>query len=145
MSKYTHLIIYADGASRGNPGLAAVGIHIVDETLQTIADLGYALGIATNNVAEYQAVLHAVQWLLAQKELLAEDISISFRMDSLLVVSQLSGQWNIKSATLLQLAEEVQASLNQLPGIYTFEYIPREYNMDADRLANDALDKLSPQ
>jgi len=58
---YTHLTIYTDGASRGNPGLAASGIHIVDDTTsETVVDLGFALGIATNNVAEYQAVLHAV-------------------------------------------------------------------------------------
>ncbi len=92
MGNYTRLTIYTDGASRGNPGLAASGIHIVDETTsETVVDLGFALGIATNNVAEYQAVLHAVEWLFAHKELLADDIHISFRMDSSLVVSQLSG------------------------------------------------------
>jgi len=82
MSKYTRLTIYTDGSSRGNPGPAAAGIHIVDGTTsQTVAELRLALGIVTNNVAEYQAILHAVQWLLAQKELLADDIHISFRMD----------------------------------------------------------------
>lgn len=87
MSKYTRLTVYTDGASRGNPGPAAVGIHIVDDTLETVADFGLALGIMTNNVAEYQAILHAVQWLLAHKKLLTDDIHISFRMDSRLVVN----------------------------------------------------------
>ncbi len=141
MGNYTRLTIYTDGASRGNPGLAASGIHIVDETTsETVVDLGFALGIATNNVAEYQAVLHAVEWLLAHKELLADDIHISFRLDSSLVVSQLIGLWNIKDPKLQQLAGEVREHLHQLPGTHTFEYIPREENTYADRLANDTLD-----
>src|SRR6266851_1243750 len=114
MSNYTRLTIYTDGASRGNPGLAASGIHMVDETTsETVVDLGFALGIATNNVAEYQAVLHAVAWLLAHKELLADDIHISFRLDSSLVVSQLSGLWKINNPKLQQLAGKVKAHLRQ--------------------------------
>ncbi len=141
MGNYTHLTIYTDGASRGNPGLAASGIHIVDDTTsETVVDLGVALGIATNNVAEYQAVLYAVEWLLAHRELLADDIHISFRLDSSLVVSQLSGSWKIKDPKLQQLAGEVSEHLHQLPGTHTFEYIPREANKYADRLANDTLD-----
>ncbi len=90
MSIYTFLTIYTDGASRGNPGPAALGVHIVDDmTKETVVGLGFALGIATNNVAEYQLVLHAVEWLLAHKELLADDIHLNFRMDSQLVASQL--------------------------------------------------------
>src|SRR6266704_2497336 len=113
---YTHLTIYTDGASRGNPGLAASGIHIVDETTsETVVDLGFALGIATNNVAEYQAVLHAVEWLFMHKELLADDIHISFRLDSNLVVSQMSGSMKIKAPKMQQLAGKVKAHLRQLP------------------------------
>ena len=142
MGNYTRLTIYTDGASRGNPGLAASGIHMVDETTsETVVDLGVALGIATNNVAEYQAVLHAVAWLCAHKELLADAIHISFRMDSILVVSQLSGSWKINNPKLQQLAGEVKVHLRQLPGTHTFEHIPREENTYADRVANDTLDK----
>jgi ribonuclease HI len=98
MGTYTRLTVYTDGASRGNPGPAAAGIHIVDDmTSEAVVDLGVTLGIATNNVAEYQAVLQAVAWLLEHKELLADDIHISFRLDSSLVVSQLSGLWEIKA------------------------------------------------
>ncbi len=141
MGNYTRLTIYTDGASRGNPGLAASGIHIIDDTTsETVVDLGFALGIATNNVAEYQAVLHAVEWLLTHKELLADDIHISFRMDSSLVVSQLSGSWKIKDPNLQQFAGKVKAHLRQLPGTRTFDHIPREENTYADRLANDMLD-----
>src|SRR6266699_6920311 len=121
MGSYTHLTIYTDGASRGNPGLAASGIHMVDETTsETVIDLGFPLGIATNNVAEYQAVLHAVEWLLAHQELLADDIHISFRMDSRLVVSQLLGRWKIKDPKMQHLAGEVRERLHQLPGTHTF-------------------------
>ena len=141
MSTYTRLTVYTDGASRGNPGPAVAGIHIVDETTsETVVDLGFALGIATNNVAEYQAVLHAVKWLLAHQELLADDIHISFRMDSNLVVSQLSGSMKIKAPKMQQLAGKVKAHLRQLPGTHTFDHIPREENKYADRLANDILD-----
>ena len=142
MGNYRHLTIYTDGASRGNPGLAAAEIHMVDDTTaETVVELGVALGIATNNVAEYQAVLHTVSWLCAHKELLADDIHISFRLDSSLVVSQLSGAWKIKDPKMQQLAREVKAHLRQLPGTHTFDYIPREENNYADRLANDTLDK----
>ncbi len=141
MGNYTRLTIYTDGASRGNPGLAASGIHMVDGTTsETVVDLGFALGIATNNVAEYQAVLHAVEWLFAHKELLADDIHISFRIDSSLVVSQLLGLWEINNPKLQQLAGKVKAHLRQLPGTHTFDHIPREENKHADRLANDTLD-----
>jgi ribonuclease HI len=141
MSNYTRLTIYTDGASRGNPGPAASGIHIVDDTTsETVVDLGFALGIATNNVAEYQAVLHAVEWLFMHKELLADDIHISFRLDSNLVVSQMSGSMNIKAPKMQQLAGKVKAHLRQLPGTHTFDHIPREENKYADRLANDILD-----
>jgi ribonuclease HI len=115
MGNYTYLTIYTDGASRGNPGPAAAGIHMVDETTsETVVDLRFRLGIATNNVAEYQAVLHAVAWLLAHQELLADDIHISFRMDSMLVVSQLSGLWGNKrpkNATACRRSERALAPI----------------------------------
>jgi ribonuclease HI len=79
--------------------------------------------------------------LLAHKELLADDIHIRFRTDSNLVVSQLSDRWKIHVPHLQQLAGEVREHLRQLPGTHTLEYIPREENKVADRLANDALDK----
>lgn len=135
---YTHLTIYTDGASRGNPGPAATGIHIVNGE-ETVEAFGVALGIATNNVAEYQAVLQAVQWLIEHKELLADDIHLSFCLDSNLVVSQLSGLWRINQK-MQQLAGEVKEHLRQLPGTHTFTHIPREKNRYADQLANNTLD-----
>jgi len=144
MSAYACLTIYTDGASRGNPGPAAVGVHIVDEmTKEAVVDLGFPLGIATNNVAEYQAVLYAVDWLLAHKKLLAEHSQLNFRMDSQLVASQLSGQWKIKDAKLRQFAGEIGERLCQLPSTYTFGHISREENKEADRLANHTLETSS--
>jgi ribonuclease HI len=144
MSTYACLTIYTDGASRGNPGPAAAGVHIVDEmTKETIVDLGVPLGIATNNVAEYQAVLYAVDWLLAHKTLLAEHVQLNFRMDSQLVALQLSGLWKIKDAKLQQIAVQIRERLCQLPGTYTFGHISREENKEADTLANLMLDKQS--
>ena len=144
MSPYARLTIKTDGACRGNPGPAAVGVHMVDEmTEKTVVDLSVPLGMATNNVAEYQAVLHAVDWLLAHTTLLADTIQLNFRMDSQLVAAQLSGQWKIKDPKLRQLAEDVFSCLRRLPGTSTFRYIPREENTEADALANRALDKPS--
>lgn len=142
MGTYACLTIFTDGASRGNPGPAAVGVHIVDETTrETVVDFGVPLGIATNNVAEYQAVLCAVAWLLAHKQLLAGRSQLNFRLDSQLVASQLSGQWKINDAKLQQLAGEIREQLCQLPGSYTFGHIPREENKEADALANHTLDQ----
>ncbi len=142
MSTYVCLTIYTDGASRGNPGPAAGGIHIVDEmTKETVVDFGVPLGIATNKVAEYQAVLYAVEWLLAHKTLLAEHVRLNFRMDSQLVALQLSGQWKIKHSKLQKIAGEIRERLCQLAGTYTFDHIPREENTVADTLANHTLDK----
>src|SRR6266566_9336618 len=101
----------------------------------------WAMPRTTNNEAEYQALLQAVEWLLERKELLADDIQICFRLNSNLVVSQLRGLWEIKEPRLQQLAGKVRSCLLQLPGTYTFEHIPREENAYADRLANNTLDK----
>src|SRR5438445_13679584 len=114
MGIYTHLVVYTDGACRGNPGPAATGICIVDGTSsRTIAEFGFKLGNATNNEAEYRALLHAVEWLLARKELLAEHLQMDFRLDSNLVVSQLLGLWKIKESKLWQRAEELRSRLSQ--------------------------------
>jgi ribonuclease HI len=145
MGKYTRLTIHTDGASRGNPGPAATGIHIADDTTsQTVAEFGFKLGKTTNNEAEYQAFFQAVEWLLERKELLADDIHIRFHLDSKLVVFQLLGLWRIKEPRLKPLAGKVQSCLLQLPGKYTFEHISRKENTYADRLANDTLDKRAP-
>jgi probable phosphoglycerate mutase len=138
---YTHLIIYCDGASRGNPGSAAVGIHIIDRaTYETVVSLAIPLGKMTNNQAEYWAVLHALGWLAKNRASLADDAILTFRMDSNLVVQQMKGNWKIKDATLQTLARDARAQLQALHMKWTFENIPREQNKVADKLANQALD-----
>jgi ribonuclease HI len=141
MGKYTHLVVHTDGAARGNPGPAAIGVHIADSAaLLTVGAFGSKLGDATNNEAEYRALLQAVKWLFERKALLANDVQIRFYLDAELIVKQLLGLNRINHPKLQELAEEVKSYLSQLPGTYTLVHIAREENTQADRLANDALD-----
>ncbi|HEU4568745.1 MAG TPA: bifunctional RNase H/acid phosphatase [Marmoricola sp.] len=132
------VIVEADGGSRGNPGPAAYGAVLRDgATGELIAEAADTIGVATNNVAEYRG-------LIAGLELAAEyapDAEIEVRMDSKLVVEQMSGNWKIKHPDMKPLA--LQA--NRLaPFGTTFTWVPRALNKHADRLVNDALDgKLS--
>jgi ribonuclease HI len=143
MRKYTHLSLYTDGASRGNPGLAAVGVCILDQDHQTIAAFGNAIGIATNNAAEYLAVISALEWLCAHKDQLAETLHMAFHTDSQLVGHQLNGVWRIREPELQQMVASIRNLLRQLPGSCSFTSIPREKNRMADRLANEALDNTA--
>ena len=131
---YRSVIVEADGGSRGNPGPAAYGALLKDaETGEVIAKRGETIGVATNNVAEYRG-------LIAGLELAAEhapDAEIEVRMDSKLVVEQMTGNWKIKHPSMKPLAIEA----NRLAPIgTTFTWIPRAENTHADRLVNEALD-----
>ncbi len=128
------MIIEADGGSRGNPGPAAYGAVLKDaDTGEVIAEDGTTLGTATNNVAEYSGLIAGLQ--LAQE--FAPDADIEVRMDSKLVVEQMSGRWKIKHPDMRPLAMEA----NRLaPFGTTYTWVPREQNKHADRLANEALD-----
>ncbi|MGE5597509.1 MAG: ribonuclease HI family protein [Hyphomicrobiales bacterium] len=128
------LVVYADGASRGNPGPAAIGASIRDEAGQELATVSERLGRATNNQAEYRAAIAGVR---RARELGAT--SIDLRMDSELVVRQVAGLYRVKNpglqplwATLIQ---ELEAT-----GPYTVGHVPRAQNARADALANAALD-----
>ncbi len=128
------VVIEADGGSRGNPGPAAYGAVLRDAgTGEVIAEDGRTIGVATNNVAEYSG-------LIAGLELAAEfapGADIEVRMDSKLVVEQMSGRWKIKHPGMRPLAAEA----NRLaPFGTTYTWVPRELNKHADRLANEALD-----
>ena len=130
------VIIEADGGSRGNPGPAAYGALLKDaDTGEVIAEDGTTLGTATNNVAEYSGLIAGLQ--LAQE--FAPDADIEVRMDSKLVVEQMSGRWKVKHPDMRPLAMEA----NRLaPFGTTYTWVPREQNKHADRLANEALDGL---
>lgn len=129
--------LYADGAARGNPGPAGSGALLLDEQGRRIAELTLALGHATNNVAEYRALI------LGLEEALRRGIDeIEVRMDSLLVVRQMQGRWKIKHPRLRPLALQAGALLAAFPR-RSIDHVPREENVEADRLANRAIDEAS--
>jgi ribonuclease H / adenosylcobalamin/alpha-ribazole phosphatase len=130
------VIIEADGGSRGNPGQAAYGALVKDaDTGRVLAEEGTAIGLASNNVAEYSGLIAG----LRMAEEVAPGADIEVRMDSKLVVEQMSGRWKIKHPDMRPLAMEA----NRLaPFGTTYTWVPRELNKHADRLANEALDGL---
>ncbi len=134
MSEPRSVIVEADGGSRGNPGPAAYGAVLKDAaTGEVIAEDGTTIGVATNNVAEYSGLIAGLK--LAEE--FAPDADIEVRMDSKLVVEQMSGRWKIKHPGMRPLAMEA----NRLaPFGTTYTWVPREQNKHADRLANEALD-----
>ncbi|MGA0189110.1 MAG: reverse transcriptase-like protein [Candidatus Nanopelagicaceae bacterium] len=127
------LIIYADGGSRGNPGQAAYGT-LVCEGETVLIEIAEKIGIATNNVAEYQGLIAGIR--AANK--IDPAAHIEARLDSKLVVEQMSGRWKIKNIPLAKLAME--AKKIHSPQLITFTWIPRDENYQADRLVNLALD-----
>jgi broad specificity phosphatase PhoE/ribonuclease HI len=128
-------VVEADGGSRGNPGPAGYGAVVLDpSTGETLAEAAEYIGVATNNVAEYKGL---VAGLKAAKALDPE-ASIRVRMDSKLVVEQMSGRWKIKHPDMKPLAAEAASVFP--PARVTYEWIPRERNRHADRLANEAMD-----
>ncbi|KUN54552.1 acid phosphatase [Streptomyces avermitilis] len=128
-------IVEADGGSRGNPGPAGYGAVVIDAaTGETLAETAEYIGVATNNVAEYRGLLAGLKAARA----LDPAARIRVRMDSKLVVEQMSGRWKIKHPDMKPLAREAAAVFP--PSQVTYEWIPRERNKHADRLANEAMD-----
>jgi ribonuclease HI len=125
-----------DGGSRGNPGPAGYGVRIEQEDGQ-IVELKEALPLATNNIAEYNGLLAALRW--AQEHGVAR---LHVRSDSELLVKQMRGEYRVKNAGLLPLYEEAKALARQI-GTVKFEHVRREFNKDADRLANEAMDEAA--
>lgn len=133
------LIIYTDGASRGNPGQASYGFTISDGSGKLLYEEGKYIGITTNNVAEYTGVLEALKYI--KKEYGNESLQLELFADSRLVVEQLAGRFKMKSEHLKPIFSEIKILTMELGGmIHT--HIPREQNTEADRLANLALDLL---
>ena len=127
------IIINADGASRHNPGPAAIGATIKDERGHLLASISRRIGRATNNQAEYQALIAALEKATG---LGARRVEI--RLDSELVVKQMKGRYRVKNAALRPLYLRVGELLSQFEG-FTITSVPREQNAEADRLANKAL------
>lgn len=129
------LVIHVDGASRGNPGLAAAGIAIDDERGAAVLHRGEFLGRATNNEAEYRALIIA---LGHAQELGASRVSV--RSDSELMVHQVNGRYRVKEPRLQVLHAEVMAGLRRFPS-FEVAHVRREQNQVADGLANLAIDE----
>lgn len=136
------IIIFTDGGSRGNPGEAAIGIFITNEKNDILVKIGKRIGVDTNNVAEYKAVIEALNWLLSNKGLVSQYESIKFYTDSQLVFSQLSGLFKVKNETIRSLVFTVNQKKEELGASVSWEHIPREKNHEADLLVNLALDNL---
>lgn len=132
----TELVVEADGGSRGNPGPAGYGALVRDPaTGEILAEVCDSLGTTTNNVAEYSGL---VAGLRAAADI-APGADVEVRMDSKLVVEQMSGRWKIKDPNLRSLAHSAQDEARRL-GRVTYVWVPRARNADADRLANQAMD-----
>ena len=130
------LLIYTDGAARGNPGLAGLGAILRDAgTGEVLAELARFLGVRTNNYAEWTAVEDALR-----EALRLGATHVDLRMDSELVARQISGRYRVKHADLKPIHARVMEMLGQLTG-YSVGHVPRELNKDADRLSNVAIDE----
>jgi ribonuclease HI len=125
-----------DGGSRGNPGPAGYGVRIEHEN-GTVVELKEPLGLATNNVAEYSGLIAALRWAAAN-----EISALHVRADSELLVKQMRGEYRVKSPGLQPLYEQARTLVRRI-GDVTFEHVRREFNKDADRLANEAMDEAA--
>lgn len=136
------LVINTDGGARGNPGPAGIGVVVADELGKTIGLHKQYIGEATNNVAEYKALILALQkaemGLRAKGEGLS-DAELKIQMDSELIVRQMQGRYKIKEPTLKLLAQEALLLIRKFKNV-EFSHVPREKNQLADRLVNEAID-----
>lgn len=130
------LVIYTDGGARGNPGPAGAGVVVKNNQGKTLRVLKKYIGEATNNVAEYQALILALQ----EVQRISNDVELEIRMDSELIVRQMQGKYKIKEPTLKVLAAEVIKLKNHYKKV-EFKHVPREQNKEADKLVNEALDE----
>jgi len=125
---------FFDGGARQNPGPAGYGVYIVDDNGAVLAELHGALGIATNNIAEYRGLIAALQWAVDNNV-----TEITIKGDSLLIVEQMRGNYKVKNEGLKPLHLQARMLVMQI-GNVKFAHVPRELNKDADRLSNVAMD-----
>src|SRR3972149_8280906 len=135
------IIIYTDGGSRGNPGPSGMGVVVANEKGKMVKEYSGFLGVKTNNEAEYEAVIFGLQKIkaLLGKEKI-KNTEIEFRLDSQLIARQLNGEYKIEEERLFPLFIKIW-NLKMDFGPIKFSEIPREQNKEADRLANEAMDK----
>ena len=127
--------LFTDGGARGNPGPAGYGVRIRRD--DEVIDLKGALSSATNNVAEYSGLLAALDWAVANGI-----ATLHIRSDSELLIKQMRGEYRVKSIGLQPLFERARELVGAI-GHVQFEHVRREFNQDADRLANEAMDEAA--
>ncbi|SHH35198.1 ribonuclease HI [Caloranaerobacter azorensis DSM 13643] len=127
-------IIHTDGGSRGNPGLAGIGVIIYDESKNVVLELSQYIGIQTNNVAEYKALVRALE---LSYEMGIKDVE--FYMDSELVVKQIKGEYKVKNERMKPFYEIANSLISQFDN-FSIHHVRREKNKKADELANLAMD-----
>lgn len=132
--------VFTDGGSRGNPGIAGIGVYIESETGEKLYESSKFLGTKTNNESEYIAFIEALKYLDSLEEKPQE---VEFFLDSKLVVEQINKNWKIKEDRLRILAEEAWKILSTLPFSRKVSHVLRAKNKEADRLANEAMDSAS--
>jgi ribonuclease HI len=128
------VVAYIDGGARGNPGPAGYGVRIEAADGTLVDELYGGLGVATNNVAEYNGLLAALQWAVAHRE-----SRMQIRADSELLVKQMRGEYKVKNAGLQPLHARARLLVGQLDHV-KFEHVRREFNKEADRLSNLGMD-----
>lgn len=137
------IFINTDGGSRGNPGPAAIGVVFRDQNGEIIHKYKKCIGVATNNEAEYGAIICALE-ILQKSDWISKNGDgngeIICRLDSQLVVEQINGNYKIKKDHIRVFVDKIHRLILELPAKITFDHIPREENKDADELVNIALD-----
>jgi len=130
-----NVVAYIDGGARGNPGPAGFGVRVEAEDGTLIEEFSESIGTATNNVAEYRALLAALEWARRRGHR-----QLHVRSDSLLLVQQMLGNYKVKNAGLQPLHAKARVLAREI-GKVTFEHVGRALNAHADRLANTAMDQ----
>jgi ribonuclease HI len=133
------VVAYIDGGARGNPGPAGYGVRIEAGDGTLVDELHGGLGIATNNVAEYNGLLAALQWAIDHQQK-----RVQIRADSELLVKQMRGEYKVKNAGLQPLHARARLMVGQLEQV-KFEHVRREFNKEADRLSNLGMDAAERQ
>ncbi len=133
--RFEELHVYVDGAARGNPGPAAIGVVVLTRQGRKVAAFGESIGEATNNYAEYTALIHALRLLSVY-----EVDRLRIYTDSELMVQQVKGSYRVKEKSLRSLYAQVMSMLARYRD-WSIQHIPRDENREADRLANQALDE----
>ncbi len=128
-----HFVVTADGGSRGNPGPAAYGA-VIYENDKIVKEIGAFIGQASNNVAAYEGVIAGLKGVSE----IDPAATVFLKMDSKLVVEQMSGRWKVKHPNMQKLAKQAFAAHD--PKLVSYQWIPREENSHADSILNDVLD-----